>query len=165
MADIAPVVVGGAIALAGVLVTSGVQLLVNSRAHKQQLERDTVAYERQEAAAKRERLIGRYEEASRAAEAYIALMRRMMTSAKEEWAHIAHDSETTFNKLRDVKAVLALEDGTDEVIKFCDQLQGDFLIFWQDALRGDFKSDRLDKTIVALRETIRAHLKALESAQ
>ena len=70
MADITPIIVGGALTLAGVIVSSGVQVFVNWRAHKHQLERELLAYKRQVVDAKRERLIREYVKASDAAQVY-----------------------------------------------------------------------------------------------
>jgi response regulator RpfG family c-di-GMP phosphodiesterase len=165
MTDITPVVVGGIIALAGVLVTSGVQLFVNSRAHRQQMERDTVAYTRQVTDAKRERLIRRYEEASRIAETYSSLSRRVVYASEEQTESFGEDFHRALNELQEVKVYLALEDDTADVIRLCNQLELEYIKHEIGVMRGDTQSDvmyeALDKTVAALRAALQAHLKAL----
>lgn len=149
--------------LAGVAMSSLLQLFGNSRNYKQQTARDTTAYVRQVADAKRERLIRRYETASHAAEAYFSLSRQMMFMSKDDLPSLAEMDRAAFNELQDVKAYLALEDDTADIIRLCDQLQTEFMMYKQSVKQGEFKNERLDAAIMALRDAIKLHLKTLEN--
>lgn len=163
MTDIRSVILGGLLALLGVMISSLLQLFGNSRTHKQLLDRDATAYVRHVADAKRERLIRRYETASHAAEAYFSLSRQMMFISKDELPSLAEMDRAAFDELQDVKAYLALEDDTADTIKLCDQLQSEFMMYKQGVKQGEFKNEKLDAAIVALRDAIKLHLKALEN--
>lgn len=151
--------------LAGIVVSSGVQMFVAKQAHKQQMERDKAQHARELARNKAERLMQRYERASRAAQAYHALSRQVMFLSKDESVHALQEAPRAFDVLEQVVADLALEGDNADVIALCDRLEREFHVYVSGIQEGGYKHEALDDTIEALRKAIQVHLAELETPQ
>ncbi len=151
--------------LAGIVVSSVVQMFVAKQAHKQQMERDKAQHARELARNKRERLMQRYERASRAAQAYQALSRQAMFLSKDESSQGLQDAPRAFDVLEQVIADLALEGDNADVITLCDKLEREFHVYVSGIQEGHYKIEALDDTIAALRKAIQVHLEELEKPQ